>query len=123
MGYKSKFKGAEIDKALESIYFYTIPVEVTEKIYNYENLSISEGEEIYKNALRAYKIVFPDNTIHDFNPNQFYELGYQRGQHVSDVSIFELQQVLFDVVDGEATMRAYAIRFTRAGDHFTVEEL
>ena len=123
MGYKSKFKGAEIDKAIESIYFYTIPVEVMEKIYKLENLSISEGVEIYKNALRAYKIVLPENAINDFNHNQFYELGYNSAGEVSDVSIFELQQVLFDVVDGEVTMRAYVYRFTREGDHFTIEEL
>ena len=123
MGYKSKFKGAEIDKAIESIYFYTIPVEVMEKIYNYENLSLSEGVEIYKNALRAYKIVFPDNILHNWNLNQFYELGYIEAASVDDVHIFDLQQIIFDVVDGEVTMRAYVFRFTREGDHFTVAEL
>ena len=123
MDYKSKFKGAEIDARLESIYFYTIPVEVMEKIYNLENLSISEGEEIYKNALRAYKVVFPENTIERGNQNQFYGIGYREGEEASEVSLFELNQVVFDIADGVVTMRGYVYRFTRKGDHFTVTEL
>lgn len=123
MEHKSKFKGAEIDARLGNIYFHTIPVEVMEKIYNLENLSISQGEEIFENGLKAYKIVFPENTLTPENNNQFYELGYREGQVASDVALFELQQVIFDIVDGVVTMRGYIYRFTREGDHFTVTEL
>lgn len=77
MDYKSKFKGAEIDARLESIYFYTVPLDLLRKIYDeVEPLTVKEALSLYDAISQNYRLVFRYNLIYDGGSTLFYHLSY-----------------------------------------------
>ena len=85
MGYKSKFKGEEIEVRLENIYFYTVPLDLVRKIDDREPLTVKEALSLYDAILQNYRLVFRYNLISEGSRILFHHLA-DSGYTSSNVS-------------------------------------
>lgn len=123
MGYKSKFKGAEIDARLEYGPFFAISKDLRDRIYNLEGVTVDEVNQMWRSQFSHAGILFPGDYNEEFsNVVEIYRVSYVV---ITDDVIEELiiSTDYLSYKNGEFTYNTYGYRFIVDGETVTIEEV